>query len=553
MKAMYSEHDGVNKLLSQILFDVQGFTEHQIEHINKLNKIGISLSAESNRDKLLETILVQAKNFTNCDGGTLYMMSDDKKHLEFNVVQTDSLDIKMGGTNNEITWPALPLNDENGEENRKMVAALCAIEGELINIEDVYETQEFNFEGTKKFDANTNFRSQSMLVIPMKNYSGEVVGVLQLINRQNEEGIVVGFNKDDEESTLSLASQAAMAITNLKLINELEELLESFIRSIASAIDSKSPYTGGHVRKVADLSVLIAKALNSAENGTYKNIEYSYDELNEIRISALMHDIGKITTPEYVVDKATKLETITDRIHSIKYKFEIVKRDLEIELLKKEMLFVGSGKTDKLIELKDAHQNCINKLEDDFAFLETINKGGEFMSDEKVQRVHDISQQIWHVNGERKHLLDEDEVYNLCIKAGTLTSEEREKINDHVVVTINMLNALPFPKKLSRVAEIAGGHHEKINGKGYPLGLKGDELSLESRILAIADVFEALTAADRPYKPAKKLSEAMKIISFMVKDGELDGNLVEFFYENKLHFKYAQKELNDSQIDISLD
>jgi len=550
MSVMYSEHEGVNELLKKILFDVQGFTESQIHHIKHLNKIGISLSAESNREKLLETILVQAKSFTNSDGGTLYMMSDDKKHLKFNVVQTNSLDIRMGGTQDEISWPELPLYKQDGQENREMVAALCALTGELINIDDVYESKDFNFEGTKKFDQNTGFRSKSMLVIPMKNYQDDVVGVLQLLNRQDDKNEVVVFNKEDEESTLSLASQAAMAITNLQLINELEELLESFIKSIASAIDSKSPYTGGHVRKVAELSVLIANALNESEDEKYRELRYNEEELNEIRIAALMHDIGKITTPEYVVDKATKLETITDRIEEVKFKFEILKRDLEIEYLKKEMLYLGANKTDEIIKLKEEHQIKVNQLDSDYAFIEVANKGSEFMSEDKIERINKIAKQVYYINGERHSILTEDEIYNLSIRAGTLNNEERVKINDHVVVSIKMLNALPFPKKLSRVPEIAGGHHEKINGKGYPLGLKGDELSLESRILAIADVFEALTAADRPYKPAKKLSEAMKIIGFMVKDGELDGDLVNFFYENNLHMEYAKEELLESQIDV---
>jgi len=550
MSVMYSEHEGVNELLKKILFDVQGFTENQIHHIKHLNKIGISLSAESNREKLLETILVQAKNFTNSDGGTLYMMSDDKKHLNFNVVQTDSLEIHMGGTQDEISWPELPLYKQDGQENREMVAALCALTGEQINIDDVYESKDFNFEGTKQFDQNTGFRSKSMLVIPMKNYQGDVVGILQLLNRQNDKSEVIVFNKEDEESTLSLASQAAMAITNLQLINELEELLESFIKSIASAIDSKSPYTGGHVRKVAELSVLIANALNETEDEKYRELRYNEEELNEIRIAALMHDIGKITTPEYVVDKATKLETITDRIEEVKFKFEILKRDLEIEYLKKEMLYLGTNKTDEIIKLKEEHQIKINQLDSDYAFIEVANKGSEFMSEDKIERINKIAKYVYYINGERHSILTEDEIYNLSIRAGTLNNEERVKINDHVVVSIKMLNALPFPKKLSRVPEIAGGHHEKINGKGYPLGLKGDELSLESRILAIADVFEALTAADRPYKPAKKLSEAMKIIGFMVKDGELDGDLVNFFYEKNLHMQYAKEELLESQIDV---
>ncbi|MCV6607885.1 MAG: HD domain-containing protein, partial [Campylobacterales bacterium] len=327
------------------------------------------------------------------------------------------------------------------------------------------------------------------------------------------------------------------SITNLKLVEGLENLLESFIKSIAHAIDAKSPYTGGHVRKVAEITMIIAKALNETKEGKYKDVQYCDEELNQMRIAALMHDIGKITTPEYVVDKATKLETIYDRIESVRNKFEIIKRDLEISYLKKEI-------TEEEFEEK------VNQLNSDYQFILVSNKGGEFMADEKIERIHAIAKNTWFFNGEEQPLLTENEVYNLCIRKGTLTEEERTKINDHATMTLKMMNALPFPKKLSRVSEIAGGHHEKLNGKGYPLGLTAEQLSLESRVLALADIFEALTASDRPYKDAKKLSEVMKIIDFMVKDEELDPDLVKFFYENHLHIIYGEKELKPEQMDL---
>lgn len=550
MQHNFSENDGVNRLLGKVLADVQSFTESQIQHIGRLNKIGVALSAESNREKLFEMIINQAMEFTSSDGGTLYIMSDDKKELKFTVVANRSLDTYMGGTKSEITWPELPLYKKDGSQNKEMVAVLCALEGQQINIQDVYTAEGFNFEGTKKFDSTTGYRSKSMLVVPMKNYDGDVVGVLQLINRMTEKGEIGHYDCEDEQSTLSLASQAAMALTNLKLIGELEALLESFIRSIASAIDAKSPYTGGHVRKVAEISVMIAKALHEAESGSYKDVLYDEEQLNEIRIAALMHDIGKITTPEYVVDKATKLETIYDRIESIRYRFEIIKRDMEIEMLKQEIIFTKSGKAYDFALMREELQTKINDLESDFYFLQSVNLGSEFMADGHIERLTKIAQKQWRCCGETRFLVTEDEVYNLSIRKGTLNDEERLKINDHVTMSLKMLSALPFPKKLKRVPEIAGGHHEKLNGKGYPLGLTAEELSLEARVLALADIFEALTAADRPYKPAKKLSEVLKIINFMVKDQELDGDLVRFFLENNLHLKYAKIELREDQIDI---
>ncbi len=533
----FSERSDVNNFLTKILRDVKEFTESQSEHIKKLNQIGISLSAETNRNKLLEMILDLAVQFTNSDGGTLYTMSDDEKFLEFQVVFNKSLNVHMGGTKEEITWPKLPLYKEDGSDNREMVAVLSAIDNRLINIEDVYEAEGPNFDGTKKFDQSTGYRSKSMLVIPMQNYDGDVVGVLQLINKQNKDDIVVSYDEDNEENTKSLAAQAAMSITNLQLVEGLENLLESFIKSIAHAIDAKSPYTGGHVRKVAEITMIIAKALNDSKNGKYKDVQYSDNQFNELRIAALMHDIGKITTPEYVVDKATKLETIYDRIETVKTRFEIVKRDLEIKYLKSEIS-------------QNEYEEKIHTLEDDFEFIKVSNLGGEFMADEKIERIHKIAAIAVEIDGEKTNLLTENEVYNLSIRKGTLTDEEREKINDHATMTLKMMEALPFPKKLSRVSEIAGGHHEKLNGKGYPLGLTAEQLSLEARILALADIFEALTASDRPYKGAKKLSEVSKIISFMVKDEELDKDLVEFFYNNNLHLLYAQNELKKEQIDI---
>ncbi len=548
----FSENKEVDDFVRRVLLEVHTFAQKQADHIQKLNEIGAALSAENNLNKLLEMILTEAKNFTNADAGTLYLMTDDEKQLKFTVVETDSLNIKMGGTMGEITWPPLALYKADGSQNKEMVAALCALDGRLINIEDVYTAAGFNFEGTKKFDQGTGYRSQSMLVIPMKNYENEVIGVCQLLNRKEPQtGETIAFSKDDEKSTTSLASQAAVAITNAKLINDLRNLLESFIKSIASAIDAKSPYTGGHVRKVAEITMLIADTLNANTNGYYKDVKYSYDQLNELRIAALMHDIGKITTPEYIVDKATKLETIYDRIHVIKTRFEALKRDAKIEYLEQQYAYEREGAThDWVDKLEDAYRQKLAAIEDDMRFLEAANIGGEFMADEKIARVHDIAKRVWIEDGVEKPLLTDDEVKNITIRKGTLTEEEREKINDHARMSKEMLDKLPFPKKLRRVPEIAGGHHEKLNGKGYPQGLNAEQLSLESRILALADIFEALTASDRPYKGAKKLSEVAKILSFMVKDGELDPELIKFFYESRLHIKYGEKELRDDQIDV---
>jgi HD-GYP domain-containing protein (c-di-GMP phosphodiesterase class II) len=512
------------------------------EHIKTLHIIGTALSSENDLDVLLEMILSEARSFTNADAGTLYMMSRDENSLDFNVVQTASLDIFMGGKDEKINWPALPLYKEDGSKNSDNVAAHCALTGEIINIHDVYDEQDgYDFSGPKKFDETHDYKTKSMLVIPMKNHEDEVIGVCQLINALDKENSEpIEFGKEFEQSTLSLASQAAIAISNVQLINDLRELLEAFIKSIASAIDAKSPYTGGHVRKVAEISMLIANELNDVDYGHYQDVDYNYDQLNEIRISALMHDVGKITTPEYVVDKSTKLETIYDRIETVLTRFEVLKRDKHIAFLEGDM----SDESYKNYEAELA------QIDDDIAFIKESNIGGEFMSDDKIERIEKIAKQQWNDKGETKPMLTEDEVYNLTIRKGTLTEEEREQINFHATMSNTMLEALPFPKKLARVPEIAGGHHEKLNGKGYPKGLDASQLTLEARILAIADIFEALTASDRPYKDAKKMSEVIKILGFMVKDGELDPDLLKFFYDQDLHIRYAKAELKPEQLDI---
>ena len=538
MSYSFSKNEEIEHILKSAVFEVADYLNMQDEYITNSNRIGTALSAENNLDKLLEMILQEAKDSCNADGGTLYIMNNDETQLKFSVVKTSSLDISMGGTKGEITWAPLELYHKNGAENYDMVAVKCALKGELIEIKDVYETKKFNFDGTKEFDRKTGFRSKSMIVIPMKNYEGEVIGVCQLINRiDKKKGKIIPFKEQDIEVLSALSSQAAVAITNAQLIKDLRLLLESFIQSIASAIDAKSPYTGGHVHKVAEITMMIAESLNETKDGKYAEIKYDYHQLNEIRISALMHDIGKITTPEYVVDKSTKLETIFDRLEIIKTRYGILERDAKIEYLEKK------------IEKKE-YKDKLLKYKNDFTFLQTANIGGEFMSDDKIERLIDISKHIYISDGEECPLLTEDELKNLSIKKGTLTQKEREIINNHAKVSLDMLKALPFPKKLKRIPEIAGGHHEKLNGKGYPLGLSAKDLSLESRVLALADIFEALTASDRPYKEFKTLSESMKIIDFMVKDGELDADLVQFFYDNNLHVRYAKQELKPAQLDI---
>jgi len=362
-----------------------------------------------------------------------------------------------------------------------------------------------------------------MLVVPMKDNDNNIIGVLQLINKQNENGDIVTFEKADEKLISSLSSQAAVSITNSNLMLGLENLLNAFMQSIATAIGQKSKYTQGHINRVAQLSLLIANEINNDTTGIYKDKYFNQNQLKELDVAAWMHDIGKITTPDFIINKSTKLQKVYDRIESIKLKFHI---------------------------LKLQQPDMTHKLNDDFEFLSRINLGGEFMSDKDIYRVKNIAKFTIDIDGVNTPLLTEDEVDNLIIKKGTLSSKERTIINDHAKVSLDMLNALPFPKKLSNVASIAGAHHEKLVGGGYPLGLRGDEISFEARIVAIADIFEALTSHDRPYKTPNTLSAAFKVLGYMVQDGEIDGKIVDFFINSKVYEEYAKEYLIEEQLDI---
>jgi HD-GYP domain-containing protein (c-di-GMP phosphodiesterase class II) len=437
----------------------------------------------------------------------------------------------------------------------------------------------------------------------LKPRGGEVIGALQLINANDptpENPQMVGvFTAEMEEYVSALTSIAATALYNRDLLEAQKALFEAVIQLIAGAIDTKSPYTGGHCLRVPELAMMLADAAAKTTEGPLVGFEFATEEhRREFRIAAWLHDAGKVTTPEYVVDKATKLETIYNRIHEIRTRFEVLLRDARIHRL--EALLRGSDteEQNRLLAEEEA------RLQEDFAFLAQANLGAEFLAPEKVARIQEIGKRTWwrHFDDrlglsweEQKrcaedpvlplpakeslladkalhifrrgndfhqlydgygfkipipeHLYNQGELYNLAIGRGTLTPEERFKINEHVMQTIVMLEKLPLPETLKRVPEIAGQHHETLIGTGYPRAVGADALSLESRILTIADIFEALSASDRPYKKPKALSECIKVLAMFKKDQHIDPNLFDLFLTSGVYKEYAKKYLKPEQLD----
>ena len=517
-----------------------------VQRLDQLNAIGASLSAERDINRLLEAILTAAKTITRADGGTLYRLTEEKS-LRFEIVRTSSLKYYLGGTTgNPVPFYPIQLY-KDGKPNQTMVAAQAALTGRTINIADAYTAEGFDFTGTRAFDAKTGYRSKSFLTVPMRNHEGETIGVLQLINAQNPgSGEIVAFSASDQRLAESLASQAAVALTNRLLINQLESLFESFISLINGAIDEKSPYTGGHCQRVPVLTMMLAEAVNETSEGPLAQFRMSDKDRYELKIAGLLHDCGKVTTPVHVVDKATKLETIFDRIQLIDTRFEVLKRDMEIESLKRR---ASLGRMEAAEEEAKLGVE-LRRLDEDRKFLHACNIGSERMRDEDIAHVKRIAKYRWRdVSGHEADFLTADEVKNLTIRAGTLTEEERKIINHHIVATIRMLEALPWPKHLTNVPEYAGGHHERMDGKGYPKGLKREQMSVQARCMGIADIFEALTAKDRPYKKGKTLSESLEILGRMKENQHVDPDLFDIFVRRKVYRRYAEMFLDKEQID----
>ena len=544
---VFSEDSRLNRMLQNVVREVGGYAEGQLARLKRLAQIGMALSAEKNIGRLLEMIVAEAREVTHADAGTLYTVDSGRKLLNFRILQNDTMGTRQGGTSGrEIDLPPIPL-ERDGEANYSNVSSYVALTGEIVNVPDVYEMGHFDFTGPREYDRTTGYRSRSMLVIPMRNHENDIIGVLQLLNAQDPEtGESTLFSEEIVDFVASLASQAAVSLTNAQLMQNLEDLLYSFIKSIAAAIDEKSPFTGGHIRRVTDLTLSIARGINETAEGPFADVRFTEDELDELSIAAWMHDVGKITTPEHLVDKRNKLETIFDRASLVETRFDLIEQTIRNRCLsgKVRLLERGEGGGGALDRLDREMEEELKRLREERKFVIGCNAPGEVTGAEHVERLEAIGRKTFELDGRVHRYLTDDEIYNLSIRRGSLTSEERTIIQHHALMTGKILDKLPFPKKLARVPEFAGGHHEMLDGSGYPLALTADRLPLQARIMAIADIFEALTAKDRPYKAPMELSQAVEILERMKQDRLIDPDVFDFFVSSGLHRKYAAKELS---------
>ena len=549
MSYNFSSNYQINKMLNSVVENITNLAEEQLLHIQRLTRIGESLSSETDLDKIFDMILEEGISFTRADAATIYTVNEDATKLQFEIVYNATLNLRKGGTRGPVNWKSIDLYDEKGNPVDNKIVTNVYHHKQSLCFADVYKAEGYDVSGTIKTDRENNYRCKSMLTIPLKNHEDTVLGVIQFINAMDEEGNIVSFTDEHKAMLSSLASQAAIALSNKKLIENLEELLNQFIRSIAGAIERKSKYSSNHITRVAMLTEMIATKINEKGEKYFPGRKFSENELKELSMAGWMHDVGKIVTPEAIMDKSTKLETICDRIELVKLrleKLELLLTCLQLKLKEDEFADFIHQNIDSELEPADFRNYLANITN----FLINVNVGKEFVDKADLEKVEKLGKINFEYEGKRYFIFTEDEKKNMQISGrGTFTPEEMKIMQDHVAITWEMLSQLSFPKKYENVAFYAATHHEALNGKGYPNGYTADKLPLQSRILAVADIFEALTASDRPYKTAKTLSESLNIMGYMVKDGHLDKDLVNFFLDSGLYKEYADRFMNKEYID----
>ncbi|WP_278382605.1 HD-GYP domain-containing protein [Pseudoalteromonas distincta] len=530
-------------------------SKHMRQHIkDKTNlqhfiDISIRLTTEKNSSKLLDEILQVVMSIANSDAGSIYSITPNKQ-LKFETVINKSLNLYLGGTlGSPVDFPNIDLFID-GKPNDTAIVAHSANSGEVINIPDVYDALPFDMSAARKMDARTGYRSESMLTIPLKDHEDDIIGVIQLINVKDAQNKNIPFSEELVTLIRSFASLGAISLTNSTLVKDMEVLFSTFAEAIAMAIDEKSPHTGGHCKRVPALTLMLADAVHKIDKGPLADFIMSPEDRHELSVAGWLHDCGKIATPDHIMEKSTKLETIFDRIEFIDAKFEIISRDLELSYQQQIISAIKQNKSVEVLQFERLLETELKQLALDRALLQRVNIGGEFLGEEEQAHILRISKQYsLKINGEEAHLLTDDEVENLMIRRGTLTQGEREIMKRHMDITKNILDILPFPKHLSNVAEYALGHHEKLDGTGYPRGLTKEQMSVPARLMAITDIFEALSAVDRPYKKAKPVSECLNILGNMVSNNHLDPDIFAIFIESEVYKNYINEYANPEQLD----
>lgn len=536
-----------------------------------LNSLG-----SDDTEKTIPQIIDTAAQMANADGCFFFHITP--QHF-MNLIYSwvDSLNLSISGTSNIRLFPSAFLPEAKNKKNKRPSEA-CAIYGKIINSKNIFTEPNIEASFLKEFDKINNYTTVSVLTFPLFDSKRNVIGVAQFVNARDERGKIVNFTSDVQDRMIAVCQIIASILERKQQAESFTQLLESFIDILAKAIDAKSPYTGQHCQKVPIITRMLATAAVDETSGPLKDFEMSDREWYALHIASWLHDCGKIITPEYVMDKSAKLETIHNRIHEIRNRFEILRRDAHIQYLQKRL-----QNTDTQENLQAELVAKVKELNDDFEFVGQCNIGDKPLTPEDIAKLDKISRlsftryfnrmtglswgekqlienQTPYTKPETEFVLQDrpeqtaapynrGELFNLKTPRGTINPDERKKINEHIVTTINMLKNLSLPQDLAEIVEYAGAHHERVDGKGYPNGLTGDQMSIPAKIMAIADVFEALTAQDRPYKEPKKLSEVLKIMQEMKNSGHLDPDLYDLFITSGIYLDYAKEYINPKQID----
>jgi HD-GYP domain-containing protein (c-di-GMP phosphodiesterase class II) len=508
------------------------------KELRKVNEVGIALATERDHSVLLTMILSKARELARADAGSLYLVDEIEGEgdvLRWKLAQNDSLDVSF----EEKILPA----------TRRSLAGYVAMTGETLVIDDAYNLpDDAEYSINRSFDEENGYLTRSLLVLPMTNHAGDIIGVLQLINRKRPGAAtpltartvpdsVIPFDAETVEIMRALAGQAAVAVENNLLYESIERLFEGFVTAAVTAIEQRDPTTSGHSFRVADLTVELARVIDHLSDGPYRHINFSSEQVREIRYASLLHDFGKVGVREQVLVKEKKLYPM--QLETIRARFDFVMKNVENEAAKRRIEYLlefGRDGFDQFsARLEEEMREEIERLRKDFAFIAQSNEP-TILPEGEFQHLQQLATRDYEdIRGEKRLLLDPEEVRTLSIRKGNLDPRERGEIESHVTHTFNFLQKIPWTKDLVSVPAIAFAHHEKLNGRGYPRKLIAADIPIQSRMMTVSDIYDALTATDRPYKRAVTTDRAIDILKMEVNDGLLDNSLVDVFVEAKVY------------------